>query len=168
MSALEIRCLLQHIGHGPPGARNLISGFLAPDSLTRFSLFVFFSRSPLQDKGAASVGAGAAPPAGNTLRQYVQHMSARACSCCVPVSTPIALCSIVFCAGCLFTVYDLRNSRRKTASGEAPKGNSNPQASVPQSAGTGASGMLRFYTEDAPGLIMYVPSADPWQLCMHY
>lgn len=45
---------------------------------------------------------------------------------------------------------------RRRGSGGAEQKQSNEKASVPQSAGTGANGMLRFYTEDAPGLIMYV------------
>jgi hypothetical protein len=43
--------------------------------------------------------------------------------------------------------------RRNTQGGEKAS-SERPQA--PQAAGTGAQGMLRFYTEDSPGLIMYV------------
>lgn len=44
---------------------------------------------------------------------------------------------------------------RRTSGGEGAKA-TNEKAVAPQSAGTGANGMLRFYTEDSPGLIMYV------------
>lgn len=46
-------------------------------------------------------------------------------------------------------------ANRRAPSAEGAKA-TNEKAVAPQSSGTGANGMLRFYTEDSPGLIMYV------------